>query len=291
MVNFIYSTVWRAEQGKERVFVPIQHGEPLFKRPSGDKIPYTTSYMMSRGSVHTPERLNQEEPALISDKQKEAWSVYLEHQDVFAAVLKATGPWRIGDGIDLIHDFLVDRLPQALVTYDPERGPLRPWLFTVFIRYAKRRLLESASVQRRWLSLESVEEVGATQPGHDAVLTVDQRKRISDAVQELPSDLRSSLLAYFGDGPEAGNLRSLARKFNWSRHHSRQTILRALATLAARLGEGGILTENELQVCHAHFLRGEKWQEIAGRMEITEHQARSLLKSALAKLEASLKKA
>jgi len=220
---------------------------------------------------------------LNTDDHEAAWSAYLEHQDVFAAVLRATGPWQINDGVDLVHDFLVERLPQALVSYDPQRGPIRPWLYTVFIRYAKRRLSEQVALRERLLSLESVGEVVTGQLDQGETLTAEQRQRVQDALRQLPDDLRAILLTYFGNGPEAGSIRTLARQFKWSRHRAGQTVLVALATLAAQLEEQGILTDEEFAVCRAHFVHGETWEEVAVRLRKTQHQIRTLLKRALHK--------
>lgn len=223
------------------------------------------------------------------DKQSDAWSVYLENRDIFAAGLKATGPWEINAGMDVLHDFLVERLPQALVTYDPEQGPMRPWLFTVFVRYARRRLLERASVKNRWLSFESLTDAEMVRLVQEKPLSEEQKKRIRNALQKLPYEFQMCLLTYFGNEPEFGNIRALARKFDWSRHRAQQVLLRALAALSAQLKEG-VLADEELEVCRAHLVHGETWERIAGKLKKSEHQARSLMKSALTKFGASLSK-
>ena len=237
-------------------------------------------------------RINYGEPKgteVDADYQEEAWSVYKENQDVFASVLRATGPWQLQDGMDLVHDFVVDQLPQALITYSPNRGPIKPWLFTVFRHYARRRILEISSLRKRWTSEDFAEPFLLSQ--HDeSYLSAEEKIGLRNAVQQLPEEQRLSLSVYFGNSHDAGSLNALARKFQWSKHKSKQTLLRAIAAVAALIGEKGILTSLELDICQAKLVREEEWPSIAARLGKTEYQARSLLKNALEKLSVSLGK-
>ena len=221
--------------------------------------------------------------------REKAWSVYSQNQDVFTSVLRRTGPWRLQDGMDLVHDFVVDRLPQALTTFDSARGPIKPWLFTVFGRYARRRLREISSLHKRWTNEDFAEPILLPQP-EVSDLRPDQTIIVRNAVNQLPEDQRMSLSLYFGKGRDAGSLNAIARKFDWSKHKSKQTILKAIASVAALIEERGILTTLELDVCRARLVGELDWESIAVRIGKTEHQIQSLLKSALQKLSVSLGK-
>src|SRR2546423_115579 len=92
--------------------------------------------------------MREERVQVVSDQQRQAWAIFEEYQDVFAAVLHATAPWRPDEGHDAVSDFLTDRLPRALLSYNPERGELRPWLYTVFLNYTRRWRRRRASADR-----------------------------------------------------------------------------------------------------------------------------------------------
>lgn len=225
------------------------------------------------------------------ERQQQAWSVYLEHQGVFASVLKSISPLQIADGMDLVHDFVIERLPQALASYDPDVGPIRPWLSVVFQRYARRRLAERASLQKRCLSLESLGGIILPQSDSDRTPSLEQQQSIEDAFKELPDESRSILFAYFGNGPESGNFRALARRFNLSRHRAQQSFFLALGSLAERLEGKGVLSREEIRICRAHLISGQSFAEIAECFGETEDEIRSLLRSALATLGAALSSA
>lgn len=226
-----------------------------------------------------------------ADYHEAAWSVYLEHQDVFAAVLRATGPWQINEGMDLIHDFLVERLPQALVSYDPQRGTLEPWLYTVFIRYARRWLAKNSAFEERMVSLEKAGDAALEQPVWEKeFFPFVECQRVQTALAQLPDHLRTVLLTYFGHGQEAVSIRALARKFKWSRHRAFQMLLEGLAMIAVQLEEQGILTKEELAVCRARFMHSESWEEVATQCGKTPYQVRRLFEQALKKLGTSLER-
>jgi DNA-directed RNA polymerase specialized sigma24 family protein len=220
------------------------------------------------------------------DRRQQAWAVYAEHQDVFAAVLTHTGPWGVNDGLDLVHDFLVDRLPQALVSYDARIGPLPPWLYRVFANYARKRRLERAAVQKRWQSLAGVGEPAA--PASDEGEAAADDRCVGDALGQLAPEERDTLHAYFGRAPEAGNVRAVARRFRWSRHRARQVLLQALGALAARLHGTEALTGEEADVCQAYLAGGEGLEGIGRRLHKSEDEIGSLLRGGLKTLGASL---
>src|SRR5262249_51255623 len=139
-----------------------------------------------------------------------AWGVYLTHQDVIRAVLRLTGPWRVLDGADVAHDFLVERLPAALTTYDPEVGPLRPWLFAVFHHYARRRAGQLTAVRRGEVTLGWLSEDMPAAPAAPKPLGAGQLRAVVSALENLPPNQRALLEFYFGGGAAAGNLRALS---------------------------------------------------------------------------------
>jgi DNA-directed RNA polymerase specialized sigma24 family protein len=202
----------------------------------------------------TLETLNEEE------QRKRAWSVYLDHVDVFHAVLRHTGPWRISEGVDVVNDFVVERLPKALNTYDPSR-PLRPWLYTIFDRYARRKRGEISGVLDRAVYLgHLVEELPARRPDTEAA-TAEQLSTIAAAIEELPRDLKQCLHAYFNPGPTAGSFRAIAARAGISRYESKRRIFAALAAILDLLKPHELFPAEEFQVAHSYLEEAATYPE------------------------------
>lgn len=229
-----------------------------------------------------------------AERQHYAWSIYLQHENVFASVLAATGPWPANEGTDLIHDFLIERLPKSLRSYDPNVGPIPPWLYTVFLNYAKRRLIDQRSLHKKWVSLtdlpgpanEQLDQSSSSSVADQTVSNTDHT--VKDALDRLPIDHRSVLLTFFGGRPNAGNLRATARQLQCSRHQVRRVLFEALGELAIALQGKGVLSEEELLICQDFLLLGKSWKQISEKTRIAEQEAELLLRSALRALCSSL---
>lgn len=222
------------------------------------------------------------------EKNSQVWSIYLNNQDVFASVLKLTGRWQVDEGIDLIHDFILDRLPIAIHSFDPQKGKIKSWLFIVFIRYAKRRRLELNSNSKRKIDLDNIGELPQGGTSIDEYHLTFQRKKVNYALNTLNKTHQEILQTFFGDSSSANNVRALARKYNLSRHRAEKMLLEGLAMLSAQLNEPGILSKEEMLISKYYFLEGKAWERIAELTGKTEFHARSTLKNALTKFRSLL---
>ena len=209
------------------------------------------------------------------------WSIYLANEDVFSAVLRTTGPWSLHDGMDVIHDFVVDQLPNALNTYQTDR-PIKPWLFVVFRNFARRRAQHQQVHKSRWRSLTEIGDLGSpeTEDGESSMSETDLI-RGREAIAALPQDERECLLSYFGSG--GGSVRAIAERFGWSRYRARQKILTALANLVVRLDAPG-LSDLELDICRARLLHDHSWETVSEEMRIPVQHLKTQFREALAKL-------
>jgi|GEM_PF-6185351 len=210
-----------------------------------------------------------------NDQRKRAWSIYLEHVDVFHAVLRHTGPWEISEGVDVVNDFVVERLPKALNTYDPSRL-LRPWLYTIFDRYARRKRGEISGTLDRAVYLgHLVDEL----PGRTAEMeaaTPKQLRMIAAAIEELPHDLKQCLHAYFDPGPTAGSFRAVAAQAGISRYESKRRLFAGLGAVLNRLKPHELFTAEEFQVAHSYLEEAATYPEHS-----PQHGPESVLRSSL----------
>jgi RNA polymerase sigma factor (sigma-70 family) len=218
------------------------------------------------------------------------WSVYQGNQEIFASVLHVTGKWTIDEGLDLIHDFIVDKLPSALKTYDPEKGELKKWLYIVFLRYAKRRRIEISRSRNRTVDLDSLPGLIDESISSDKFVAYLQHQDIVDALGDIDQKHRLILNFYFGDEKKSGNIREIARKFEISRHLAEKMVLEGLAILSVKLNEPGILSNEEWEVCKYYLAQKYTWQRVAEKIDKTENQARNILRNALGKFRTILKR-
>ena len=165
----------------------------------------------------------------------EVWNVYLTYQDTFRAALG--GMHRLGypvsdaEALDLIADFVTYRLVEALESYRPSAGDLRPWLRVVFRRYAMDRLRRDARRQQLLAQLEDPEPVGAV-----TVEALDAA-RLRGLVEGLSDTYREVLRIALGD---PGGVRAVARELDITRYRARELYLSALAAVASHFRHGDV---------------------------------------------------
>jgi DNA-directed RNA polymerase specialized sigma24 family protein len=176
-----------------------------------------------------------------------------------------------------MQDFAAYELPRALGSYRPDRGPLEPWLAVVFRNYALGRRLRLARERAQWESLEGIPEPTAPQ----AEFSDAELSGVAAAVGQASGEQRRALRAYFG---AQGSLRAAAQALGWSRHKTRKVLAEGIAATAARLRLGGIIDDEELEICRQRFVEGLSWGEISLSRQISEPQARARVTRALARL-------
>jgi RNA polymerase sigma factor (sigma-70 family) len=223
--------------------------------------------------------------------RQQAWSIYAKHLHVLHAALRGAGRLGILEGMDLVHDFVLERLPRALASYNPQVGPIEPWLFAVFRRYLNRCLREEAAARRGWLSLEPWEDSIPAKADTAEVLSPARLDRVREALRKLPDELRSVLLAYFGRGPGSGNERALSRMLHLSRYTVRQRLLTAMNDLAAQLEGEDFFSQEELRACRDCLVERKGRDDIAAELGKTREEVESLVRNVLTTLGAALTQA
>ncbi len=181
---------------------------------------------MSRGSL----RANRTARAW-----SDVWRLYLENVDVFRAAvvsLRRTGVFLPEDLVsDFVHEFLVTRAPDALATFRPARGELRPWLFVVFRRYVLGTYRSQRRVRAALEALQEEMDVIEVTSGPDEAADLS---RVADAIEHLPRERQQVLYAFFG--AKASSIRATARELGLSRWKASRVLLEAVSDVAAQLG-------------------------------------------------------
>lgn len=189
----------------------------------------------------------------------------------------------LDEGLDIIHDFLLDEYVRLRARFDPARGRFTTLLYVAFARYASSRVARL----RRWrdaLVWDDGTALASTSPGGDTSL---DEQTILDCLARLDSTDRSLLQAWFDEGLSE---RALARRNGTSRHAIRDRLVQALGRLANQLGDRGDIPEVEWHVGRALWSEGRGLEDVAAELGITRERARRAAQRAIARFERALEK-
>lgn len=129
---------------------------------------------------------------------------------------------------DLIHEFLMDRAPAALATFNPELGERAGWLFVVFQRFVLGTARTHARRQRLLASLAK-DPVDVAPAEDELRLDLDALQQALTALAPEERQVIDQLTA------SNGTVRSAARALGWSRWRTTQVLAAALQKLTGQL--------------------------------------------------------
>src|SRR5262249_35670217 len=128
-----------------------------------------------------------------------------------------------GDGLDLIHDFFLEGWPAVERGYDPGVGPLRPYAYRAFWRFARARIIRMNRLAHG--SLDQTPEARFAQPADEASDARLNRDALSQALADIRPEDRDLLEEYFTIGDSE---RALARRLGMTRYRMRMKLVEAL---------------------------------------------------------------
>jgi RNA polymerase sigma factor (sigma-70 family) len=190
----------------------------------------------------------------------------------------------LDEGLDLIHDFLLDEYKGLRERFDPIRGRFTTLLFAAFTRYASFRVARL----RRW----SEGLVGDDGVRHASDATPEEEIPLDEAnilrvLSKLERNESALLQARFGAGLSE---RSLARRMGVSRYAIRKQLVEALGKLAAELGDRGDVPEAEWHIARALWSERRSLDDVAAELGITRERARRAAQRAIARFERAFEK-
>jgi len=193
---------------------------------------------------------------------------------------------------DLATVFVVNHLPQALLSFDPARGEGKEtaWLTTVLYRHALRHALTERRVR---VAFDVAFDVADTSAGPEELV---ERARWEEALRDLPRALdalpeasRRSLALYFGlDGRER-SLRQVAAALGTSAYLARCAIVHGMAGLAVHLQASDVLDPQEREVARALFVEGQQPQAVAKALELSDRAVRNVAAAIGTKMRSALR--
>lgn len=218
-----------------------------------------------------------------SDFQRQAWNLYADAKirAIFHAILTTYGPWRTTEGVDLIQDFIHERLPNALRTFNPEVGELEPWIYTVFRNFAICRKNEEKRLNQRFVSLTDLVEPPLTRGEvPENTLTQATPSQIKASLTKLNPESRRIVLTYFSENKQA-SFRALSRQFKMTRYTARKRLFEALAVLVSDLEKKELISHQESRVFQDYAVRRLNWKQISRREKLSLEEVQILFKDTL----------
>jgi DNA-directed RNA polymerase specialized sigma24 family protein len=221
---------------------------------------------------------------LDEDKRwHEIWDLYKEHGPALFLISRAIcrqDP-RLGpeDAEDLVHSFVLDRLPRVAeasrgLPQDSRRQYLRA-SFRNFLRSAARERSRHAT------ALDQLSRAfGHVQPESRADIdkeTLASPAEVHAEVVDLPPDLLRPAALYLGISGPPQSIRNIARSLNLTRYLTRLAVIDGLVAIAVQMRARGLLSDRELEAARLVLLEGRDMEEAARRLRLTTQQVRGAL--------------
>jgi len=226
-------------------------------------------------------------PKRIASEMAEA---YAEYRPLLLSALSRLArqgyPVRLGESMDMIHDFFVEAWPGLQRRYDPTQGAFATYVFGAFVHFARPRILRSL----RWeQSLFDTDDLAAAAqrslPSVDGSTHPADLQAVREAVGTLSPLERNVVIARIVNGQSE---RLVSQRLGLSRYRVRETSARALARLAGALNEPGVLTRKEYQLSSVLWKDGRTVAEAAALLGMTQKQVRLVRRRLLQALNASI---
>jgi len=190
------------------------------------------------------------------------------------------------ESLDLIHSFFVDEWASVVRNYRPDRGALRVYLYSAFVRYARRVILRERRLRGELLdetALASYLEQphsGASDP--ETRLDVDA---VNAILRALPEAERNVLTEYLDGASE----RELADRYRVSRYRIRETLAATIVRVAMQLERPVFIGQREWEVTRSIIGGGRTVKQAADRLGVSEEWARSVHRDTLRSLLARIR--
>jgi RNA polymerase sigma factor (sigma-70 family) len=189
------------------------------------------------------------------------------------------------DGMDLVHDFYLEVVPDLLERYEPERAQFSTYLYGAFLRFARPRIIR----ELRWKGmLTDLEELPqgwklATWPEFVDAAESSDADALSEAIGQqfalLPSSLRVVVNARIVEGLSE---RDAARRLKITRYAVRQRTAEALGRLAVGIGEDHRITGEFRPLAVRVWRDGRSLMEAAAELGLSRAKARAAYRRLLA---------
>ena len=132
-----------------------------------------------------------------------------------------------GEALDIIHSFFLDQWEAIERNYDPSAGARSSYIYSAFVRYARRAILRERRFQERMLDVGDMVMMSES----DAEEVVESRydtELLNRRLQELPEMERQILLACLA----GSSMREIAGRHEISRYQTQELVARAIAKVA-----------------------------------------------------------
>jgi RNA polymerase sigma factor (sigma-70 family) len=207
---------------------------------------------------------------------EEAYRTYRPHLLRVVAALARRG-YRSDPltALDLIHAFFEEEWSRLLETYDPSRGPLRPYIQVAFFRFARRRIVRLGRISSQGMSPSELQRIAGSE-GNKIERGVDT-SRVRTAMQML-SPLDSDVLESYLEHPSE---RGVAERLGLTRYQVRESLSRAVGTVAVNLDRPPSISRQDWSVTTEVLRKGRTLAQAAsylgiGREEAARSHARTL---------------
>lgn len=212
---------------------------------------------------------------------------YAEYRGLLLWVLARVGErgYRVNlaDALDLIHEFFATQYEGVTRNYRPEQARFSSYLAGAFRNFVIKTVLRAADHADRLARMAEMRgEAGdpGEPPEWDSDLTI-----LKSGLERLPPDARRLLALRVGEGMTE---RAVGRELGLSRYGVRERTARALAHLAAEVGEPGVAEARDWPLVRMLTIEDRPIADAAEALGITQAQAQAAWRRTLARFSSVL---
>jgi RNA polymerase sigma factor (sigma-70 family) len=173
--------------------------------------------------------------------------------------------------------FFADAWNGLAARYDPTGGPVAPYVYGAFVRFARQYITRSQKWKPRLQDIAGVADQVAARGSPsplDLLVGNEESEQLQEALAELPQEGRTALLDYIA----LRSLRKLATQYGTTRYHVEELLINALGQLVVRLdARGAWPAALDRAVALARWRDGWDIDETASRLRRPASQVRETL--------------
>lgn len=183
----------------------------------------------------------------------------------------------LADALDLIHEFLATQYEGVARNYRPERARFSAYLAGAFRNFVITTVLRAEQHTDR---IARMAETGAGPSGPEETEWKSDLEALESGLERIPADDRRLLALRIGEGLSE---RAVARELGVSRYGVRERVMRALAHLAAEVGEPGVASPSDWPLVRMLTVEDRPIADAAEALGITPAQANAAWRRTLAR--------
>jgi RNA polymerase sigma factor (sigma-70 family) len=190
------------------------------------------------------------------------------------------------DGLDLVADFFLSEWTGIAQRYSKQKGTVEGYVATAFLYYAKRRLAKMQNWRNTLRDTKWLSQLPEREPSEEEQTAAEDLDLLERAVANLPSPLRTALLAYVaGSGRHE---EELAERLQITRHRLRSRLADAFGRVSVAIGAATEFLPEDREIILLLWRDGRSVAEVARYLAVPASRVQQTRNRVLERLKRGL---